>query len=121
MTGYFITVNLSDLSRTASSLISYLTTCNNSVQVPALQSAIEPILVSPTVAQLLGAINQGFELAWSANDSLCDTCKSSGGLCGYNQTTTAFTCYCADQPQDFDCSASPQAPSQSTSMSSFLS
>ena len=87
---------------------------------PAHLSAIRPILPNPTVAQFLEAINQGFELEWSANDSLCDTCKSSGGLCGYNKTTTAFTCYSADQPQDFECSASPQAPSQSTSMSSFL-
>jgi hypothetical protein len=121
MMGYFITVNLSVISMTDPSLISYLTTCNNSVKVPALQSAVMPILANPTVAQLLGAINQGFEVVWSANDSLCDTCKSSGGQCGYNQTTTAFTCYCADQPQDFECSASPQAPSQSTSMPSFLS
>jgi hypothetical protein len=121
MVGNFITVNYSVLSITDPGLISYLTTCNNSVKFPAHQSAIVPILVSSNVSQFLEAINQGFELEWSANDSLCDTCKSSGGLCGYNQTTTAFTCYCADQPQDFECSASPQAPSQSTSMSSFLS
>ena len=30
------------------------------------QSAIVPILDSPTVAQLLEAINQGFELEWNA-------------------------------------------------------
>jgi hypothetical protein len=89
MMGYFITVNLSVLSMTAPSLISYLTACNNSVKVPAHLSAIMPILPNPTVAQLLEAIYQGFELECSANDSLCDTCKSSGGQCGYNQTTTA--------------------------------
>ena len=121
MMGYFITANLSVISMTDPSFISYLTTCNNSVKFPAHQSAIVPILVSSNVSQFLEAINQGFELEWSANDSLCDTCESSGGQCGYNQTTTAFTCYCADQPQGFECSASPQAPSQSTSMSSFLS
>ncbi|KAJ6960489.1 hypothetical protein NC653_038849 [Populus alba x Populus x berolinensis] len=55
---------------TAPSLTSYLTTRNNRVEVPALQSAIVPILVSPTVAQLLGAINQGFELEWSVWRSL---------------------------------------------------
>ncbi|KAJ6867793.1 hypothetical protein NC652_038865 [Populus alba x Populus x berolinensis] len=65
MMGYFITANLSLLSGTAPSLTSYLTTRNNRVEVPALQSTIVPILVSPTVAQLLGAINQGFELEWS--------------------------------------------------------
>ncbi|KAJ6861342.1 hypothetical protein NC651_037429 [Populus alba x Populus x berolinensis] len=114
MVGNFITVNFSVLSITDTSLISYLTTCNNSVKFPAHQSAIVPILVSPNVSQFLEVINQGFELEWSANDSLCDTCESSGGQCGYNKTTTAFTCYCADQPRDFECSSSPQAPSQST-------
>ncbi|KAJ6684344.1 hypothetical protein OIU85_007980 [Salix viminalis] len=84
------------ISRNASSLISYLTTCNNSVIVPARQSTILPIPGNPNIAQLLAAINQGLELVWSANDSLCDTCKSSGGQCGCNQTTKAFTCYRAD-------------------------
>ncbi|KAJ6369665.1 hypothetical protein OIU76_028001 [Salix suchowensis] len=115
MMGYFVTVNNSVLSMTAPILITYLTTCNNKVIVPAHQSAILPILGNPTIAQLLGAINQGFDLVWSANDSLCDTCKSSGGQCGYNQTTTAFTCFCADQPQEFECTESPQASSPSTS------
>ncbi|KAG5227186.1 LEAF RUST DISEASE-RESISTANCE LOCUS RECEPTOR PROTEIN KINASE [Salix suchowensis] len=109
MMGYFVTVNNSVLSMTAPILITYLTTCNNKVIVPAHQSAILPILGNPTIAQLLGAINQGFDLVWSANDSLCDTCKSSGGQCGYDQTTTAFTCFCADQPQEFECTESPQA------------
>jgi hypothetical protein len=62
MMGYFITVNLSVLSMTAPSLLSYLTACNNSVKVPAHLSVIMPILPDPTVAQLLEAINQGFEL-----------------------------------------------------------
>ncbi|KAG6743136.1 hypothetical protein POTOM_054082 [Populus tomentosa] len=46
---------------TAPSLLSYLTACNNSVKVPAHLSAIMPILLDPTVAQLLEAINHGFE------------------------------------------------------------
>jgi len=62
MMGYFITVNLSVLSMTSPSLLSYLTACNNSVKVPAHLSAIMPILLDPTVALLLEAINQGFEL-----------------------------------------------------------
>ncbi|KAJ6926558.1 hypothetical protein NC651_010847 [Populus alba x Populus x berolinensis] len=46
------------------------------------------------------------------NDTLCETCNSSGGQCGYDQTTKAFACYCADQPRDFNWLPSP--PSQST-------
>ncbi|KAJ6371027.1 hypothetical protein OIU77_001520 [Salix suchowensis] len=114
MMGYFVTVNNSVLSMTAPNLITYLTTCNNSVKVPVRQSALVSALQNPSATQLLGAINQGFDLVWSANDSLCDTCKSSGGQCGYNQTTTAFTCFCADQPQEFECTESPQASIPST-------
>jgi hypothetical protein len=62
MMGYFIAANLSVISTTDPSLISYLTTCNNSVKFPAHPSAIRPILPNPTVAQFLEAINQGFEL-----------------------------------------------------------
>ncbi|XP_011014374.1 PREDICTED: probable receptor-like protein kinase At1g67000 [Populus euphratica] len=68
MEGNFMTVNFSALGITDPSLISYLTTCNNSVKFPARQSAIVPILVSLNASQFLEAINQGFELEWSAND-----------------------------------------------------
>jgi hypothetical protein len=64
-------------------------------------------------------------LEWNASNSFCHTCQFSGGKCGYNQTTTAFTCYCKDQPQQFSCQQSPtdaQSPTndQSSSMSSCL-
>ncbi|KAB5560966.1 hypothetical protein DKX38_005923 [Salix brachista] len=102
MTGYF----------TATTDFSLLESCANSVIVPVRESAYEQIMKDATVAKLLGAIGQGFGLEWKANDTLCDTCNSSGGQCGYNQTTKAFACYCADQPRDFNCLPSP--PSQST-------
>ncbi|KAJ6364657.1 hypothetical protein OIU76_029592 [Salix suchowensis] len=102
MTGYF----------TATTDFSFLESCANSVIVPVRESAYEQIMKNATVAKLLGALGQGFGLEWKANDTLCDTCNSSGGQCGYNQTTKAFACYCADQPRDFNCLPSP--PSQST-------
>ncbi|KAJ6738611.1 hypothetical protein OIU74_003552 [Salix koriyanagi] len=102
MTSYF----------TATTVFSFLESCANSVIVPVRESAYEQIMKNETVAKLLGAIGQGFGLEWKANDTLCDTCNSSGGQCGYNQTTKAFACYCADQPRDFNCLPSP--PSQST-------
>ncbi|KAJ6684346.1 hypothetical protein OIU85_007982 [Salix viminalis] len=37
------------------------------------------------------------------------TCKSSGGKCGYNQTTAAFSCYCKDGPRESSCPQSPTA------------
>uniref|UniRef100_A0A6N2LVA0 non-specific serine/threonine protein kinase n=1 Tax=Salix viminalis TaxID=40686 RepID=A0A6N2LVA0_SALVM len=105
MTSYF----------TATTDFSLLESCANSVIVPVRESAYEQIKKNVTVAKLLGALGQGFGLEWKANDTLCDTCNSSGGQCGYNQTTKAFACYCADQPRDFNCLPSP--PSQSTRLS----
>ncbi|KAI5559280.1 hypothetical protein BDE02_17G099400 [Populus trichocarpa] len=108
MTGYFTAfANLSVLGSSASSLISYLASCKDSIIVPLRESAFQQILSTPTAAQLLGSLNQGFGLEWNASNSLCDTCQLSGGQCGYNQTTTAFTCYCKDQPQQFSCQQSP--------------
>jgi len=120
MTGYFTAfANLSVLGSSASSLISYLASCKDSIIVPLRESAFQQILSTPTAAQLLGSLNQGFGLEWNASNSLCDTCQLSGGQCGYNQTTTAFTCYCKDQPQQFSCQQSP-TNDQSSSMSSCL-
>jgi len=120
MTGYFTaTDDFSFLGNLASNLIRYLESCDNSVKVQVRQSALEPIIGNATEAKLLGALNQGFGLVWNANDTLCDTCNSSGGQCGYDQTTKAFVCYCADRPREFNCLPSP--PSQSTSTSSFQS
>ncbi|XP_061948384.1 LEAF RUST 10 DISEASE-RESISTANCE LOCUS RECEPTOR-LIKE PROTEIN KINASE-like 1.3 isoform X2 [Populus nigra] len=108
MTGYFTTVpNLSDLGSSASNLISYLASCKDSIKVPVLESALQQSLSAPNLTQLPGVLNQGFGLEWNASDSLCDTCQFSGGQCGYDQTTTAFTCYCKDQPQQFYCQESP--------------
>ncbi|XP_061947823.1 LEAF RUST 10 DISEASE-RESISTANCE LOCUS RECEPTOR-LIKE PROTEIN KINASE-like 2.1 [Populus nigra] len=126
MTGYFTAfANLSDLGSSSSNLTSYLASCKDSIKVPVRESAFQQILSAPTAAQLLGGLNQGFGLKWNASHNFCDTCQSSGGKCGYNQSTTAFTCYCKDQPQQFSCQQSPtdaQSPTndQSSSMSSCL-
>jgi hypothetical protein len=126
MTGYFTTVpNLSDLGSSASNLISYLASCKDSIKVTVRESTFQQSLSVPNVTQLLEGLNQGFGLEWNASNNFCDTCQSSGGKCGYNQTTTAFTCYCKDQPQQFSCQQSPpeaQSPTndQSSSMSSCL-
>jgi hypothetical protein len=126
MTGYFTAVaNLSDLGSSASILISYLESCKDSIKVPVRESAFLQSSSAPNLTQLLGVLNQGFGLEWNASNSLCDACQFSGGKCGYNQTTTAFTCYCKDQPQQFYCQQSPpeaQSPTndQSSSMSSCL-
>ncbi|KAJ6421392.1 hypothetical protein OIU84_028711 [Salix udensis] len=126
MTGYFTAIsNLSVYGSSASSLISYLASCKHSIEVPVRGSAQQKILSTPTVTQLLEGLNEGFDFVWSANDASCETCQLSGGRCGYNQTTAAFSCYCKDQPRKLSCPNSPpeaQSPTedQSPSMSSCL-
>ncbi|KAJ6371024.1 hypothetical protein OIU77_001517 [Salix suchowensis] len=124
MTGYFTAVSdLSAFLSFPSNLISYLASCNDRIEVPVRESALQKIVSAPTVTQLLEGLNEGFDFVW--NDSLCVTCNASGGQCGYNQNTAAFSCYCKDQPREFSCQQSPpgaQSPTaaQSPSMSSCL-
>ncbi|KAJ6735028.1 hypothetical protein OIU79_002159 [Salix purpurea] len=127
MTGYFTAV--SDLSVfgsfTSNLIISYLASCNDRIEVPVRDSALQKISSTPTVTQLLAGLKEGFDFVWSADDSLCEECKSSDGKCGYNQTTAAFSCYCKDGPRESSCQQSPTAtPSptaaKSPSMSSCL-
>ncbi|KAJ6867279.1 hypothetical protein NC652_038488 [Populus alba x Populus x berolinensis] len=81
MTGYFTAfANLSVLGSSASSLTGYLATCKDSIKVPVRESAFQQILSTPTAAQLLEGLNEGFGLEWNASNSLCDKCQLSGGV-----------------------------------------
>ncbi|KAL9343877.1 hypothetical protein Peur_064308 [Populus x canadensis] len=105
MVGYYLTRNLS-MSATgsfAANISSYLESCNHSVLIPAYESAVRSIESHPTAANLTNALHRGFWLQWTANDSLCNKCKFSGGQCGYNTDTSKFTCYCQDQPYATTC------------------
>lgn len=74
--------------------------CKSNYTVPVYPSAAE----STTNAEnLQAAFRGGFELEWLADNKLCDDCRGSNGECGYNNTTTKFTCYCPDGPRDFNC------------------
>ncbi|XP_073041185.1 LEAF RUST 10 DISEASE-RESISTANCEUS RECEPTOR-LIKE PROTEIN KINASE-like 2.1 [Primulina eburnea] len=60
--------------------------------------------------QVLGPILQeafddGFSIQLSANNDLCERCVISGGVCGYNQDSRSFTCYCIDGPHAFVCNS----------------
>ncbi|KAL0343369.1 UNVERIFIED_CONTAM: LEAF RUST 10 DISEASE-RESISTANCE LOCUS RECEPTOR-LIKE PROTEIN KINASE-like 2.1, partial [Sesamum angustifolium] len=59
-------------------------TCNSSIYVPE-------------------AIRSGFSIQWSANNNNCNGCARSGGLCGSNEGTAAFACYCADRVHELTC------------------
>ncbi|KAK9683179.1 hypothetical protein RND81_10G121400 [Saponaria officinalis] len=54
---------------------------------------------------LLDAFHYGFELEWIAENELCDGCRRSRGVCGYDTNQTKSVCYCTDRPYDSKCSA----------------
>ncbi|KAJ8445310.1 hypothetical protein Cgig2_010668 [Carnegiea gigantea] len=46
-------------------------------------------------------LRRGVALRWVANN--CSDCAHSGGQCGYNQTSSAFQCYCSDGSYSHQC------------------
>ncbi|GAA0160388.1 hypothetical protein Leryth_027248 [Lithospermum erythrorhizon] len=40
---------------------------------------------------------QGIEIRSKVDNTVCNECKNSSGRCGFNQTSTQFTCLCDDQ------------------------
>ncbi|CAN0913696.1 LEAF RUST 10 DISEASE-RESISTANCE LOCUS RECEPTOR-LIKE PROTEIN KINASE-like 2.1 [Linum grandiflorum] len=88
----------------------WLGLCSNRVRVPVNRTGVGLLEREPTVARLTATIEQGFGMRWTANDSLCATCRTSGGQCGFNETTRSFTCYCVDQPYGEACVPPATAP-----------
>ncbi|CAI0468108.1 unnamed protein product [Linum tenue] len=68
-----------------------LGSCGARVTVPANRTAVAGLESSPTAERLEAAIGQGFGARWAANDTLCATCRDSGGQCG--SVGGSFTCW----------------------------
>ncbi|GAA0172222.1 hypothetical protein LIER_41303 [Lithospermum erythrorhizon] len=68
--------------------------CFASVTVPVKNTSFQG---TADFGRLLG---QGFEIRSKLDNSVCNECKHSGGRCGYNQTSTQFTCLCEDQTSE---------------------
>ncbi|KAK6927925.1 Wall-associated receptor kinase, C-terminal [Dillenia turbinata] len=97
-TGYYVTRNISSTGGGGLAGI-----CETNVNVPVYQENAEVLENNLTTSHLLEALDGGFGLKWDANNSLCEVCVGSGGLCGYNTSTQHFTCYCKDQPYPASC------------------
>ncbi|GLT65433.1 hypothetical protein SLA2020_378670 [Shorea laevis] len=104
--GYYLTRNLSELPPPAHIAISgFLGTCGDRVVLVANKSTIQSLVTSQSLSEetLVDALENGFGLQWNANNSLCDQCRGSGGLCGYNNVSNKFSCYCTDRPHEAIC------------------
>ncbi|KAL8476657.1 hypothetical protein ACS0TY_029084 [Phlomoides rotata] len=79
--------------------------CSSLIYVPVNQNAYRE-LANPTfasVVRLESSLESGFSIQWSADNQRCDNCKVSGGVCGYNQTTTSFSCHCSNGTSESTC------------------
>ncbi|KAI8022005.1 LEAF RUST 10 DISEASE-RESISTANCE LOCUS RECEPTOR-LIKE PROTEIN KINASE-like 1.2 [Camellia lanceoleosa] len=49
----------------------------------------------------MDVLRRGFVLRWTATD--CSECESSGGRCGFNESSFHFLCFCKDRPHRVSC------------------
>ncbi|CAN0914719.1 G-type lectin S-receptor-like serine/threonine-protein kinase At4g03230 [Linum grandiflorum] len=95
--GYFVRTE-SIVGGYRSTIRSWLGQCSNRVRVPVNGTAVGSLEKDPMPARLTETIDQGFGMRWTANDSLCASCRTSGGQCGFSDTTRSFACFRVDQP-----------------------
>ncbi|KAK1577650.1 hypothetical protein Q3G72_023571 [Acer saccharum] len=81
----------------------YFGSCASKVQFSVSGSTIQSIERYPYSANLTAVVRNGFGLQWNANNSLCDSCQQSNGLCGHDSDNSEFICYCTDQPHPYVC------------------
>ncbi|TXG46208.1 hypothetical protein EZV62_028291 [Acer yangbiense] len=81
----------------------YFGSCASNVQISVSGSTIQSIERYPYPANLTEVVRNGFGLQWNANNSLCDSCQQSNGLCGHDSDNSEFICYCTDQPHPYVC------------------
>ena len=93
-----------DVSYATTSLLGDLRpgACRGSVIVPVYETAAQTLEVNPLTMN--DALRGGFELQWKVDNDQCRKCRDSDGVCGYNQTTNSFICFCRDQPSETTCS-----------------
>ncbi|KAG8382856.1 hypothetical protein BUALT_Bualt05G0122800 [Buddleja alternifolia] len=75
-----------------------LESCGRNVVVPVEEHVEDENLGRGSVVEVL---RRGFVLNWTVND--CSECTSSGGRCGFNETTYHFWCFCPDRPHALSC------------------
>ncbi|KAL5573158.1 hypothetical protein UlMin_022755 [Ulmus minor] len=101
-------------------------TCAEIVTVRASDSAVadfETALTrnSASTSDMEDALKAGYDVKWDASNSMCEQCKSSGGQCGFNSTTPAFSCFCKDTAYPLNCNDEPNSSPASNSGKCLLS
>uniref|UniRef100_A0A1J3DRZ1 non-specific serine/threonine protein kinase n=1 Tax=Noccaea caerulescens TaxID=107243 RepID=A0A1J3DRZ1_NOCCA len=88
---YYVTRNLSSplLGGIRESLNDFRERCNKNVSIPISGPALATLQSISSTDNLKKALEEGFEIV----NKDCSTCIGSGGACGYNQSSSSFTCY----------------------------
>ena len=89
---YYVTSNQSSplLQRIRNVFNSFRVFCHKNVTIPASGPALTALQLTPSTDNLKKALEEGFELGLNQD---CSTCLTSGGACGFNRSSIAFTCY----------------------------
>ena len=115
-TNYFVTETF---SRAAAFSNINVGACGENVVVHISDSSADNL--ESAEANLTSALVSGFGIEWSLNESQCGACLISEGICGSDNVTKAFTCYCKDGPSNSSiCNSSP-SPEGSPGMCLFSS
>ncbi|XVF71597.1 hypothetical protein PTKIN_Ptkin12aG0051300 [Pterospermum kingtungense] len=68
--------------------------CSARVTVPIKHRP--PLANIPSYSWLLRYLQQGFDVKWKEDSGVCETCKATGGACGFNIGKNRTICYCPD-------------------------
>ncbi|CAH8383124.1 unnamed protein product [Eruca vesicaria subsp. sativa] len=100
---YYVTRNLSSplLDGVRGHLYDFDASCKI-VSVPANGPWLDTLQINGTRDNLQKALAEGFKL--EANQD-CLTCLASEGVCGYNESSGGFVCYCVDEPLSRTCAS----------------
>ncbi|KAL8161162.1 hypothetical protein V2J09_012651 [Rumex salicifolius] len=78
--------------------------CNYSIFLFISQSGAKELYKHPEdLRVLVKALVDGFDLSLIVNNTACDSCKGSNGVCGYDFGLNKFKCHCDDQDYDIQC------------------
>ncbi|KAJ0242956.1 Kinase-like protein [Hirschfeldia incana] len=90
---YYVTRNLSSplLIGVRGLINDFKGSCRRNVTIPASRPALDTLERTPTPDNLKKALEEGFELTFNED---CSLCIISGGACGYTQLSSRFVCYC---------------------------
>ncbi|KAM6546439.1 hypothetical protein CsatB_027175 [Cannabis sativa] len=102
------------------SAVADIPSCGEGVVLRILDSAANK-LETPnlTTDDVSGAIDLGFGIEWNANNSYCEECLRSEGVCGTDNTTRQFKCYCKDRAYNARCGSDTFSATSSGTFSSY--